>query len=102
LGLKVCPAGLIGNLDNIYQIRDGFNWLHGNHQIKFGASIAYLRTIQSSANANARGVFTFNDTYTAQLVLGYKVSLYAKHLTGPGMLTISFRNRETGKCSKAP
>jgi hypothetical protein len=60
-------TGLIGNLDNIYQIQDGFNWLHGNHQIKFGASIAYLRTIQSSANANARGVFTFNDTFTAQL-----------------------------------
>ncbi len=60
-------TGLIGNLDNIYQIDDGFNWLHGNHQIKFGAEIAYLRTIQSSANANARGVFTFNDTYTAQL-----------------------------------
>jgi hypothetical protein len=60
-------TGLIGNLDNVYQIHDGFNWLHGNHQIKFGAEIAYLRTIQSSANANARGVFTFNDTYTAQI-----------------------------------
>jgi Carboxypeptidase regulatory-like domain len=60
-------TGLIGNLDNGYQIHDGFNWLHGNHQIKFGAEIAYLRTIQSSANANARGVFTFNDTYTAQI-----------------------------------
>ena len=60
-------TGLIGNLDNIYQIHDSFNWLHGNHQIKLGAEIAYLRTIQSSANANARGVFTFNDTYTAQL-----------------------------------
>jgi hypothetical protein len=60
-------TGLIGNLDNNYQIDDGFNWLRGNHQIKFGAQIAYLRTIQSSANANARGVFTFNDTYTAQI-----------------------------------
>lgn len=60
-------TGLIGNLDNIYEINDSFNWLHGNHQIKFGAEIAYLRTIQSSANANARGVFTFNDTFTAQL-----------------------------------
>ena len=60
-------TGLIGNLDNIYQIHDSFSWLHGNHQIKFGAEIAYLRTIQSSANANARGVLTFNDTFTAQL-----------------------------------
>ena len=60
-------TGLIGNLDNVYQINDGFNWLHGNHQIKFGAQISYLRTIQSSANANARGVFTFNSTYSAQI-----------------------------------
>ena len=59
-------TGLIGNLDNVYQIDDGFNWLHGNHQIKFGAEIAYLRTIQSSANANARGVFNFNGNFTAQ------------------------------------
>ena len=58
--------GLIGNLDNVYQIQDSFNWLHGNHQIKFGADIAYLRTIQSSANANARGVFNFNGNFTAQ------------------------------------
>ena len=34
---------------------------------EFGAEIAYLRTIQSSANANARGVFQFNNTFTTQL-----------------------------------
>ena len=60
-------TGLIGNLDNVYQINDGFNWLRGNHQIKIGADIAYTRSIQSSANANARGVFGFNDTFSAQL-----------------------------------
>lgn len=59
-------TGLIGNIDNVYQIHDGFNWLHGKHQIKFGFQIAYLRTIQSSANANARGVFNFNGNFTAQ------------------------------------
>jgi hypothetical protein len=59
-------TGLIGNLDNVYQIHDGFNWLRGKHQIKFGFQLSYLRTIQSSANANARGVFNFNGTFTAQ------------------------------------
>lgn len=63
-------TGLLGDIDNIYQLHDSFNWLHGNHQIKFGAIILYNRNVQSSANANARGVFTFNDTYTAQLVPG--------------------------------
>jgi hypothetical protein len=59
-------TGLIGNLDNVYQLHDGFNWLHGKHQIKFGFQLSYLRTIQSSANANARGVFNFNGMFTAQ------------------------------------
>lgn len=63
-------TGLIGNLDNNYQIQDSFNWLLGKHQIKFGVDLAYLRTIQSSANANARGIFNFNGNYTAQFVAG--------------------------------
>jgi hypothetical protein len=63
-------TGLIGNLDNVYQLQDSFNWLHRNHQIKFGAEIAYLRTIQSSANANARGAFNFNGNFTAQFAPG--------------------------------
>ncbi len=63
-------TGLIGNLDNVNQIHEGFNWLHGKHQIKFGGDIASLRTIQSSANANARGVFNFNGNFTAQFNRG--------------------------------
>jgi len=60
-------TGLLGDIDNIYQVHDSFNWLRGNHQIKFGGIVLYNRNVQSSANANARGVFTFNDTYTAQM-----------------------------------
>jgi hypothetical protein len=59
-------TGLLGDIDNVYQIHDGFSWLHGNHEIKLGGDLAYTRSVQSSANANARGVFTFNDTFTAQ------------------------------------
>lgn len=62
-------TGLLGDVDNVYQIHDGFSWLHGNHQIKIGGDFAYTRSVQSSANANARGVFTFNDVFTAQTVL---------------------------------
>jgi len=32
-----------------------------------------------------------------QRVLGYRVSLYAKHISGPTRLTVMFRNAETGK-----
>lgn len=59
-------TGLLGDIDNSYQIHDSFNWLHGNHQIKFGASLNYIRSIQSSSNLNARGIMQFNATYTTQ------------------------------------
>jgi hypothetical protein len=63
-------TGLLGDIDNSYQIHESFNWLHGNHQIKMGASLDYIRSVQSSSNVNARGVFQFNDTYSAQSKLG--------------------------------
>ena len=62
-------TGLLGDIDNVYQIHDGFSWLLGNHQIKIGGDFAYTRSVQSSANANARGVFNFNDVFTAQTKL---------------------------------
>jgi hypothetical protein len=62
-------TGLIGDTDDSYQIHDGFNWLHGTHQMKFGFQLDYLRSIQASANANARGVFNFNGMFTAQTKL---------------------------------
>jgi hypothetical protein len=62
-------TGLLGDIDNVYQIHDSFNWLHGNHQVKFGADLAYTRSVQSSANANARGIFNFNNVFTTQTKL---------------------------------
>ncbi len=72
-------TGLLGDTDNSYQIHDNFNWLHGNHQLKFGISFNYVRSIQSSANLNARGIFQFNPQFTAQtqLAAGGKVALVA-------------------------
>lgn len=59
-------TGLLGDVDNSYQIHDSYNWLHGNHQIKMGASLNYIRSVQSSSNLNARGILTFNPTYSTQ------------------------------------
>ena len=61
-------TGLIGDSEDNYQIHDGFNWLHGAHQFKFGFQLVYLRSIQASANANARGAFNFNGMFTAQTI----------------------------------
>jgi hypothetical protein len=63
-------TGLLGDIDNIYQIHESYNWLLGNHQIKMGGDLVYTRSVQSSANANARGVFNFNATFTANEPVG--------------------------------
>lgn len=62
-------TGLLGDTDNTYQIHEGFNWMRGKHQMKFGFQVVYLRSIQASANANARGAFNFNGMFTAQTKL---------------------------------
>ncbi len=60
-------AGLLGDVDNSYQVHDAFNWLLGKHQLKFGADIAYTRTVDSSANATARGSLTYQGQFTQLL-----------------------------------
>lgn len=60
-------AGLLGDVDNSYQVHDAFNWLVDKHQIKFGADVAYTRTVDSSANATARGAITYQGQFTQQL-----------------------------------
>lgn len=57
-------TGLLGDVDNSYQVHDAFNWLVGKHQIKFGADIAYTRTVDSSANISARGGLNFQNYFT--------------------------------------
>ena len=60
-------TGLLGDVDNVYQFHDSFSWLHGHHQIKFGGDLDYTRSVNSSANATARGTYNFTGAFTAQL-----------------------------------
>lgn len=62
--------GRIGDISNSYQVHDSFSWLHGKHLIKFGEDLNYLRSIQMSSNAYARGQFIFSNMVTAQLSAG--------------------------------
>lgn len=59
--------GLIGNIDNQYQIHDGMNWLKAKHEMSFGVDLNYVRTIQESSNFFSRGGVYFDPIYTAQL-----------------------------------
>jgi hypothetical protein len=59
--------GPLGNIDNLYQVHDSMNYLHGNHQIQFGFDLRYARSIQQSANSTARGDIQFQPVFSAQL-----------------------------------
>ncbi len=62
-------AGLLGDVDDSYQVNDGFNWQLGKHAVKMGFVLAYTRTVDSSANATARGNITFGGAqdFTSQI-----------------------------------
>lgn len=61
---------VIGNIDNNYQVYDSVKILRGKHEISAGASLHYIRTVQESANFNARGTLVFNSVFSAQLATG--------------------------------
>jgi len=59
--------GLIGNIDNQYQMHEGINLLKGNHEISVGGDLRYIRTVQESSNFYSRGGVWFSPIFTAQL-----------------------------------
>jgi hypothetical protein len=59
--------GLIGNVDNQYQMHEGMSLLQAKHQFSFGVDLNYVRTVQESSNFYSRGGVYFNPIYSAQL-----------------------------------
>jgi hypothetical protein len=59
--------GLIGNIDNQYQMHESMNLLKAKHEMSFGVDLNYVRTVQESSNFYSRGGVYFNPVYTAQL-----------------------------------
>jgi hypothetical protein len=59
--------GLIGNIDNQYQMHESMDLLKAKHEMSFGADLNYVRTVQESSNFFSRGGVYFNPIYTAQL-----------------------------------
>lgn len=62
--------GLIGNVDNQYQLHDGLSLLKAKHEIRIGMDLNYVRTVQESSNFFSRGGVYFSPVYTAQLATG--------------------------------
>ena len=59
--------GLIGNVDNQYQMQEAMHLLKAKHEMTFGVDLNYVRTVQESSNFFSRGGVYFNPIYTAQL-----------------------------------
>jgi len=59
--------GLIGNIDNQYQMHESVNLLKAKHEMSFGVDVNYVRTVQESSNFYSRGGVYFNPVYSAQL-----------------------------------
>lgn len=59
--------GLIGNIDNQYQMHESINLLKARHEMSFGGDLNYVRTVQESSNFYSRGGVWFSAIYTAQL-----------------------------------
>ena len=72
----------LGNTDDVYELHDAFSWLVGRHQLKFGADVMYYRALEASANAGARGHFTFTGGFTSQIVKGANNSVGTVANTG--------------------
>lgn len=64
------PQSLIGNIDNNYQLHHSLRMFRGAHEISAGVNLHYVRTVQESANWNARGTLVFNSVFTAGLAPG--------------------------------
>ncbi len=75
-------SGRLGDVDNVYQFHDSLNWLHGNHQMQFGADLNYTRSIQQSSNSGARGDIFFTNDFSAQLEPGAGGTLIPTTNTG--------------------
>jgi hypothetical protein len=59
--------GLIGNIDNQFQLHESMSLLKARHELSFGVDLNYIRTVQESSNFFSRGGVYFSPIYTAQL-----------------------------------
>jgi len=76
------------NSSAAYQVRDDISWVHGRHQLKFGASFMEYNKAQDTFGVT-QGTFNFNGSYTssafADFLLGYASSYQQDALHNSGL-----------------
>jgi hypothetical protein len=94
--------GLIGNIDNQYQMHEGMNLLRAKHEMSFGVDLNYIRTVQESSNFFSRGGVYFNPIYTAQLALGSNGTLGPVAGTGNAFADFLLGMPQNGNVTSMP
>jgi hypothetical protein len=94
--------GLIGNIDNQYQMHESLNMLKAKHEMSFGADFNYVRTVQESSNFFSRGGVYFNPIFTAQLALNSAGTLAPVSGTGSSFADFLLGMPQTGSVTSMP
>ena len=93
---------VIGNIDNLYQLHDSLNYLQGNHELRFGVDVRYMRQTQESSNFSARGTIVFSDVFTAQLARSNSGQLFPVPGTGNSFADFLLGYPTSGTVSSMP
>ncbi len=76
-----------GGFDNLLQFSDTLSWIHGKHNLRFGADIRIIR-FDERLGLNNNGAFTFDGRYTGNalgdFLLGYPAAANAQIGLGLG------------------
>ena len=94
--------GLIGNIDNQFQMHEGASFLKAKHEISFGLDIHYIRTIQESSNFYSRGGVWFSPIFSAQLAADGTGQLLPVAGTGNSFADFLLGMPQTGSVTSMP
>jgi len=94
--------GLIGNIDNQYQMHDSMNLLKAKHEMSLGVDLNYVRTVQESSNFYSRGGVYFNPIYTAQLATNSAGTLAPVSGTGSSFADFLLGMPQSGTVTSMP
>ncbi len=94
--------GLIGNIDNQYQMHEGLHYIKGKHEISFGGDLNYIRTVQESSNFYSRGGVWFSSIFTAQLAPSAGGQLAPLSGTGNSFADFLLGMPKTGSVTSMP
>ena len=94
--------GLIGNIDNQYQMHEGLHYIRGKHEISLGADLNYVRTVQESSNFYSRGGVWFSSIFTAQLAMNESGQLSPVPGTGNSFADFLLGMPKTGSVTSMP